>query len=110
VIPIDALEKPGQYLAGAYPALSWVSEVCCRIATKSKALLLAFDRAKAIVRQQCGAYLYAFREVLGSADAVLDALVREKIPERLIMPDWSESPSPLPAMRAISLDEAWGYA
>lgn len=110
VIPLEILLKPGQYLAGSYPALAWISEERSRIETKSKALQVSYERAIEIVKNQCGRYLYAFRAILGSADAVLERLIRPEVPERLIMPDWTESPPSLRPPSRVSLDEAFALA
>lgn len=114
VIPLDILINPGQYLAGAYPALAWVNDQVSRIKTKCNAAKISVERAQRIVKQQCGAYLYAFKELLGSADAAFAVLMRDKVPKRLTVPHWEQSPPPLPPPELLSLDEAlnrsWGYA
>lgn len=94
VIPLDILINPGPYLAGAYPALSWVNDEQSRIATKQKTLKLQFDRAVLMVRNQVGRYIGAMVDVLG-ADELISRIRREGIPDRLIIPDWRESPPPL---------------
>lgn len=95
VIPLDVLINPGPYLAGAYPALAWVHEEQSRIATKQKTVKLQFDRAVLMVRHQMGRYLGVFADVLGSADEVIARLRRDGVPDRLIIPDWRESPPSL---------------
>jgi DNA relaxase NicK len=107
VIPLDILIKPGQYLAGAYPALAWVSEEQSRIKTKDNTVLIMLERSLQIVKQQSGGYLYAFLQIFGSAEVVLDKLIRKVIPDRLVMPDWSESPPPLMPAPMVTLDEAF---
>lgn len=109
-IPLDALTNPGPYLAGAYPALAWISEESCRIATKQKALQVTFEKSVAMVKNQVGRYINALRQVYASADEVLDKITRPGIPDRLIMPDWSESPPPLAPITRTSPDLAFDLA
>lgn len=103
------LINPGPYLAGSYPALEWISEEQSRIATKQKTLQVAFEKSVAMVKNQVGRYINAMRQVYGSAEEVLDKITRSGIPERLIMPDYTESPPsytqahPLPADYAFDL-------
>jgi len=110
VIPFDILIKPGPHLAGAYPALAWVSEEQSRIATKQKTLKLQFDRAVLMVRNQVGRYIGAMMEVFGSADELVSRITREGIPDRLIMPDYRESPPPLEPEPTLPADWVIGCA
>lgn len=78
VIPLDILLEPGKYLAGAYPALSFISEVQDRIKTIKKTAELTVEKVKAVFKHQMGAWLYALLGLFG-ADVVND-LVRQKVP------------------------------
>ena len=110
VIPFDILIKPGKYLAGAYPALAWVNDEQSRIATKQKTLKLQFDRAVLMVRNQVGRYIGAMMQVFGSADELVSRITREGIPDRLIMPDYRESPPPLEPEPRLPVDWVIGCA
>ena len=108
-IPFDVLINPGPYLAGSYPALEWISEEQSRIATKQKTLQVAFEKSVTMVKNQVGRYINAMRQVYGSAEEVLDKITRSGLPDRLIMPDYTESPPsyrqahPLPPDYAFDL-------
>lgn len=110
VIQLDILINPGPYLAGAYPALAWVKDEQSRIATKQKTLKLQFDRAVLMVRNQVGRYIGAMMEVFGSADEVVSRISREGTPDRLIMPDYRESPPPLEPEPSLPADWVIGCA
>ena len=109
VIPLDILINPGPYLAGAYPALAWVNDEQSRIATKQKTLKLQFDRAVLMVRNQVGRYIGAMVDVLG-ADELISRIRREGIPDRLIVPDYRESPPPLEPEPSFPADWVIGCA
>jgi phage replication initiation protein len=108
-VPFDVLINPGPYLAGSYPALEWINEESCRIATKTKSLQVSFDNAVSIVKKQFGRYINAMMDVYGSADLVVQKITRPGIPDKLIMPDWSEAPPPLMAQPTISADLAFSF-
>ena len=110
IIPLDILINPGPYLAGAYPALAWISEEIIRIATKQKALEIAFDRCVSMVKHQVGRHVNAMLQVFGSAEKVLSMITREGLPERLIMPEWLESPPPILSPGTMSADRAFDLA
>lgn len=105
IIPFEVLIRPGQFLAGSYPALAFITEEVERIKTKQKTAKITFERALKMVGRQVGKYLYVFQEVLGSSDEVLKRVIREGIPERLVMPDHAQSP---PSLRfdLVTLDQA----
>jgi phage replication initiation protein len=109
VIPLPILINPGPYLAGAYPALAWVDDEQSRIATKQKTLKLQFDRAVLMVRNQVGRYIGAMVDVLG-ADELISRIRREGIPDRLIVPDYRESPPPLEPEPSFPVDWVIGCA
>ena len=108
-IPFAVLINPGPYLAGAYPALEWISEEQCRIVTKQKTLEVVFEKSVQMVKNQVGRYINAMLQVYGSAEVVIDKITRSGLPDRLIMPDYTESPPsytqahPLPEDLAIDL-------
>lgn len=90
VIPWAVLIDAGQYLAGAYPALSFISKEQTKIKTKKNTVKATVERAKQTIKHQFGRYLWAFNEVLG-IDSIKELFV-EEYPKRLIIPDWHNSP------------------
>lgn len=83
-IPYSVLSLAGQYLAGAYPALSFLYEIQSKVKTNKKISHLDLDRSLKIVRHQFGAYIFAFNELYG-AQKTIEILTngKEKIPPRL---------------------------
>jgi phage replication initiation protein len=104
-IPLDVLVYPGQYLAGMYPALAFISTRQTRIKTRKATAKVTYDAAIHTVRHQFGEYLYFMRQIEGSAEAVLDRLVRKGIPKRL---DFSDHRHAWPSLkpRYVSFDQA----
>lgn len=90
VIPWSVLLDAGQYLAGAYPALSFISKEQTKIKTKKNIVKATVERAKQTIKHQFGRYLWAFNEILGFEG--LKELFVEEFPKRLIVPDWHNSP------------------
>lgn len=84
VVPTHALIKPAQYLAGAYPALSFLYEEQSLIKTKKNMAQISVDRALETVRHQFGKYIYVFSELFGN-DKAIELLTRGKtdIPKNL---------------------------
>jgi len=90
VIPWDVLTHAGQYLAGSYPALSFINASQSRIKTKKNASKIAVDRAKTWLKTQCGKYLWYFY-ALGGEQAIIDLFTQE-LPSRLNVPHFGDSP------------------
>lgn len=107
-IPLDVLLYPGQYLAGMYPALSFISATQTRVKTRKSTREVTYDAAVHILRHQYGKYLYVMRGVEGTEEAVLDLLIRVDVPKRLVVPDYRYSPPPL-QRRAVT-QAAWRIA
>lgn len=84
IIPLDVLLFPGQYLAGAYPALNGLHKMQNRIETQKKTVQSTFERALKTVNHQFGKYIYVFNEILGP-EKTLEILTKKKheIPKRL---------------------------
>jgi DNA relaxase NicK len=53
-IPYDVLTRPGQYLAGAYPCLGFLSQEQSVIKTLAKSARITFDAAVENAKQQVG--------------------------------------------------------
>ncbi|HEY6825045.1 MAG TPA: replication initiation factor domain-containing protein, partial [Steroidobacteraceae bacterium] len=83
VIPWEVLLEPGRYLAGAYPALTWVQEEASRIATLKKADGITYDRAVHYAKQSIGRLVNVMVEREGSPEGVVEELRRDGVPKRL---------------------------
>lgn len=89
IIPLDVLLKPGEYLAAAYPAFTWISERQERILTTQKETQITYERMLEWLRRQCGAALFVGQLIEGGADALLKKVMQvDKIPARLKIPGW----------------------
>ena len=80
VIPFDVLLRPGEYLAAAYPAFSWINEVQERIFTTQKVTEATVAKAKAWIKHQCGSSLKWMRDILGD-DEFFKQLTRDGDPK-----------------------------
>lgn len=107
IIPFDVLLKPGAYLAAMYPALGWISEKQERIATTRTQAKHDFDRQVEITRTQSGSAIWAIHELLGGdPEKTLQTLMRPgKVPRRLIVPHYEDSPSPIHAWPQFAVSE-----
>lgn len=87
VIPWEVLIEPGRYLVGSYPkVLAWVQEEMTPIRTIQKQQQIGYDHLTATLKNAYGPMLNVMREVEGSAEAVLNKLVRPGAPRRLRHP------------------------
>lgn len=85
VIPWDVLTRPGDYLAGAYPALAFLSEVQDKIKTCAKLAAMTLDRATEYARLACGRIVNVLLQVHGGDYIeVLDLIRRDGTPRRLV--------------------------
>jgi phage replication initiation protein len=107
VLPWDMLEKPGQYLAGAYPAFAFVNQDQERIKTKKNIVKATVQKAKEVIKKQFGRYLWAFSE-LGGIESLSDLFIPE-LPSRLVVPHYSTS-APMMGFERISEDLALDLA
>ncbi len=84
IIPFDTLLKPGQYLAGAYPALNNLHKVQTRIDTFKNTAKSTVERAVETTRHQFGKYIWSFIELFGIEETI-EKLTngKEEIPKRL---------------------------
>jgi len=87
VIPWDVLLHPGEYVAGAYPCMSWVSERAFRIRTIKEQDRISYGRLKKVASIAYGALFNVMLEREGSADKVVALLKRQAIPKRLSFTD-----------------------
>jgi len=86
VIPWDVLTRPGQYVAGAYPSTRWAHKESCRIKTAQKTEEITYDSLTHYARQGYGKHLNVMFKKEGSAEKVMERLVREGRPARLEIP------------------------
>jgi phage replication initiation protein len=104
LIPFDSLLRPGEYLSASYPAFSWISECQERIKTQQKATAITYDAMLAWLKRQCGAALSVAAKIEGDVQKVFDLVAQtDKIPSRLIVPHYSNSPVPLHKREKFSL-------
>lgn len=87
VIPWEVLLHPGEYVAGAYPCLSWVSERVFRINTIKEQDRISYERLKQVASTAYGALLNVMLQREGSAELIVEQLKRHAIPRRLAATD-----------------------
>ena len=87
-LPFEILLDPGQYLAAAYPAFAWISEHQERILTTQKKTEISYRSMCDWIKRQVGPALNVMKHIEGSADKVLDMVIRDAIPQRLKVPMW----------------------
>lgn len=97
VIPWDVLLEPGKFVAGAYPkATGWIQQDMSRIRTIQNTAQISYDYMTACTSMSFGKHLNVMLEIEGSAERVLQKLVRDGVPKRLDLPNvdknegWSE--------------------
>lgn len=107
VIPFDALLRPGEYLAAAYPAFAWISEKQERILTTKKVCEANVDKAVKWIRHQCGATIGLMVDLFG-ADEFIAKVKREGNPAWAKVPNFLLSPPAISKEmgRGMSLDVA----
>lgn len=91
IIPFDALIRPGEYLAAAYPAFSWINERQERIYTTQKIVTANVDRAVAWLKHQCGASIKSLVEIFG-VEGALSKIIRDGEPSWTKVPNFLLSP------------------
>jgi phage replication initiation protein len=85
VIPWEAVLQPGRYLAGSYPALSWISEDACRIRTLRKTDAITLERLTHHARIGYGQLIGTLENRLQDPAAVVAKLSRPGTPARLAL-------------------------
>ncbi|MCQ1056927.1 replication initiation factor domain-containing protein [Photobacterium sp. ZSDE20] len=97
VLPFDVLLTPDKYLAGAYPALGFVSkEEQCMIATHKRKWFTSVDNAVRNGATQCGKLVNFMRQCLDLDDSQIvnmltNHLESHEIPNRLNQPVYQET-------------------
>jgi phage replication initiation protein len=92
IIPWDVLLEPGKYLAAAYPCMNWVSEIQERIRTTRQTSTLSYQHLTYYARQAYGPLINVMLEVEGSAEKVIEQLIRSGTPARLVYGEHSPAP------------------
>jgi len=92
VIPLESLLRPGQYLAGAYPALKNMHKIQSRIETFKNTVQSTFERCVEVTRHQFGKYIWAFSEIFGAEEAIKKLTEgKEQLPQKLTLADnWQQ--------------------
>lgn len=84
IIPHDILARAGDYLAGAYPCLSYLSQRQDKVRTLKKSAEIGYARMVACLRSQYGPALNVMLGVEGGDPfAVLEQAMRPGTPKRL---------------------------
>lgn len=84
VIPLDALTNPTPYLAGAFPALAFLSETQNKIKTIKKAVETTVERAIDNARNSVGKLVNVLATSLGwGPQRIVETLQRDGVPARL---------------------------
>lgn len=85
LIPWDSLLRAGEYLAGAYPCLSFLSKAQDKLRTCKKATELTYLNMVDWLRTAGGRAIYAMIQVhRGDAISVLESICGEAPPRRLV--------------------------
>lgn len=83
LLPWDMLTRPGQYLAGAYPCLAFLSTVQCKLRTTQKATSISLDCMTDNAARLSGKAINVLMHLHRDAETVIDLLRRDGIPKRL---------------------------
>ena len=83
-LPLAMLLKPGQYLAGAYPAFAYLSREQCKVKTMKTQQAMAYAQMVEWVRTSAGKAINVMLQAhQGDMAAVLEQIVRDGAPKRL---------------------------
>lgn len=83
-IPYDILTRPGHYLAGAYPCLTFLNEQQSIIKTVAKGAQVTYETAVENAKRAAGKIVNLMLDVLGGDYAgVVQSLIREGYPARI---------------------------
>lgn len=86
-IPWDVILEPGRYVAGSYPkATGWIQKEMSRVRTMQKTTRISYNHMTTCTSLSFGKHLNVMLEVEGSAEKVLEKLIRDGIPKRLDLP------------------------
>ncbi len=86
-IPWAAVLEPGKYLAGSYPkAMGWISVEQSRIKTLQKTAKIGYEALNHWASIAYWKHINAMMQREGSAEKVIDILIRHGLPARLTLP------------------------
>lgn len=86
-IPWEAVLEPGKYLAGTYPkALGWISKEQSRIKTLQKTVAIGYESLSHWASVAYGKHINVMLQKEGSAEKVVEKLIRSGLPKRLDLP------------------------
>jgi phage replication initiation protein len=91
ILQLEMLLNPGGYLAGAYPALNFLSEVQIKLETIKKTAVATIERAIEVLSAQFGAWVLALIAVKG-----VD-VIKELTKGKTKVPAWAVSLDALPS-------------
>ena len=84
IIPWESITRPGNYLAGSFKCLNFLSVVQEKIKTITKAVTISYARAVEHARRGVGKLINVMMKVEGGdAFQVISELKRDGYPERL---------------------------
>lgn len=83
VLSWDMVTRPGQYLAGAYPCLKFLSAQQDKVKTFQKAAKISLERATENLRHMGGKVINVLMLAHGKPESVIKAVRRDGIPSRL---------------------------
>ncbi len=91
VIPFEVLLRPGQYLAGAYPALADIHKIQDVIKTAKKTIKSTFEKSIEITKHQFGKHIWTHIQILGVEKAIeLLTAGKEELPKSLDFSTFAE--------------------
>lgn len=83
-IPYDVLMRPADYIAGAYPALAFVSSVVSKIRTCKEVAKRSLSQVVHAARSQAGRVVGVLVSLGADAREIVEALARPGTPRRLM--------------------------
>ena len=82
-VPWDVLLRPGDYVAGAYKATSWISDNACRVKTYKKTHQISYDSLVEHATRAYGTLINVMQDEEGSPEKIVQKLIRAGKPKRL---------------------------
>jgi phage replication initiation protein len=94
-IPWDVVLNPGGYVAGSYPCMGWVNDELSRIATLQKKAKIGYDALTHNARVSYGRLINVMLQQEGTPEKVIERLIRDGKPARLMLPIPPEHTGPI---------------
>ncbi len=87
IVPWEVLLEPARYVVGSYPkVLNWVQDEMTPIHTIQKQMKIGYEHLSSCLKTAYGPLLNVMLQVEGSAEAVLEKVLRSGAPRRLQHP------------------------